>query len=1768
MQLLNIRFSAIDESNFIVNARSGAGQAESRSSLPFYETKTKWRTTLIKILEIGKFSPNKFSDEEKLWMAQEGLLLSDGSGFSADYLEKIGQSLYKSLFPIGKVSDLLQRSMALAEQDRNPQLHIQIEFNAEVTELNRLPDYPWEMVHDGQRFLAHHNVTFSRYIAHLSAPSTLSAVSPINVLLVSSRASDEENGLGRLSEKEHEAVKKGLEKSQEDGHIRFSVPKRASFKALEVYLDEHSKDKAPHILHFDGHGVFGKRCLNSECLTFHGNLNLTQCKKCKTALSPSQGYLLFEPDEDEDDEREANYVSAEEIGSLLHSNSDSQQGGVRLAVLSACKSAYALGENSVFNGVAQSLIGHGVPSVVAMQYTVSVKSATAFAERFYRALGNKQSLAVATSKGRGAMREKELNQWYRLIFYLRWQGNDGGQLFATEDLSTRKNKIANLFKVPDLPKRSLPRDEDVAALKELVLGESSNKVGLQGMGGVGKSVLAAMVVRDEAVRRKFPDGIIWITLGQEANLLLRQGDVAIALSRPNPSLADVEQGKTYLSELFAEKACLLVLDDVWELEQIEAFNVLADQSQLLITSRDTRLTEDLDGAMGYRVGLLDDQKALELLALLAEKSPEELTEDAKAVVKECGNLPLALAMVGAMARGKTNPWASLLNRLRNADIEKIKQQFPNYPYTDLFRAIEVSIQALDAEIRERYLDFAVFPEDVPVPLAVLQTFWQAEGLDELEVEETIETLVGKSLLQQDSSQYLSLHDLQRDYLRKQVDEVALHNKLLAAYAAQCPQGWASGSDDGYYLDRLIYHLEKAGRVEEIHDLLWQTGETGGNAWFETRDPRGQTAGYIADLRRAWELAEQNWTEAPLPQVMERQCRYALIFSSLNFLSDIPTGLLEGLVKVGLPYGWSPEKGLAYARQIPYPDKRAKNLEVLIKYLPSEQQAEIGREVLSAAQAIQSESNRADVLSALAANLPEELYKETLSAAQAIQEEYYRAKVLSALAVNPPEELYKEALSAAQAIQSESNRTKFLSALAANPSEELYKEALNAAQAIQDERDRAKVLIALAANLPEELYKEALIAAQAIQDEDYRADVLIALAANLPEKLYKEALSAAQDIQSAYNRTQALIALAAKFPEELYKEALSAAQAFQDERYRASLLIPLAAKFPEAYKEALSAAQAIQDESSRTQALSALAANLPEELYKEALSAAQAIQDEFYRTQALTALAAKFPEAYKEALSAAQAIQDEYARTDVLIALAAKFPEVYKEALSATLVFQDESYRAYVLSALAANLPEELYQETLSAVQAIQEEYYRAKVLSALAANLPEKLYKEALSAALAIQDEDYRADVLIALAAKFPKAYKEALSAALAFQDESYRAYVLSKLAAKFPEAYKEALSAAQAIQKELDRTRALIALAADLPEELYKEALSAALTLQDVSAALAVHCTSYRADVLIALAVNLPEELYKEALSAALAIQSESYRAKVLIALASHLPEKLYKEALSAALAIQSESYRADVLIALASHLSEELYKEALSAALAIQSESYRANVLSALAANLPEELYKETLSAALAFQVECNRANVLIALAAKFPEAYQEALSAALAFQFESDRADVLIALAANLPQYLYQEALSAAQAIQYESSRADVLIALAAKFPEAYKEALSVALAFQSESDRVKFLSALVANLPQYLYQEALIATLAFQDESDRANALNNLIPQSTTFPTSQQFTIWQEILSQGLQRKRPKFLSNLAASVPLIESLGGKVAGVAVARSIQQVAKWWR
>lgn len=49
---------------------------------------------------------------------------------------------------------------------------------------------------------------------------------------------------------------------------------------------------------------------------------------------------------------------------------------------------------------------------------------------------------------------------------------------------------------------------------------------------------------------------------------------------------------------------------------------------------------------------------------------------------------------------------------------------------------------------------------------------------------------------------------------------------LEAYQKQCPNGWSSGSDDGYFCQNLARRLLASGRSDELHWLLIATPDWG------------------------------------------------------------------------------------------------------------------------------------------------------------------------------------------------------------------------------------------------------------------------------------------------------------------------------------------------------------------------------------------------------------------------------------------------------------------------------------------------------------------------------------------------------------------------------------------------------------------------------------------------------------------------------------------------------------------------------------------------------------------------------------------------------------------------------------------------------------------------------------------------------------------------------------------------------------------------------
>lgn len=291
------------------------------------------------------------------------------------------------------------------------------------------------------------------------------------------------------------------------------------------------------------------------------------------------------------------------------------------------------------------------------------------------------------------------------------------ELNTPESSPTPKPDLGAVDTVPKLPDHFLPRPQDIDQLKArlltpnsqtLVMTGQARKVGLQGMGGIGKTVLAAALALDEEVRRRFRDGIVWLTVGINPEPMALYQRLATTLGETYAYQEGERQWNAYLSNLLRDKSCLLVLDDVWSQREATRFvEVLGSDCRLLLTTRDARLISGL-GANGYQVEMLDDDQSRQLLANWAGRHIEMLPPEAAAVIEHCGRLPLALTLCGAQIKIGTS-WSDLVTALDAADLH-----FLDHPHGSIYKSLDVSVAQLSAPLRRAYLELGIVAPDVEI----------------------------------------------------------------------------------------------------------------------------------------------------------------------------------------------------------------------------------------------------------------------------------------------------------------------------------------------------------------------------------------------------------------------------------------------------------------------------------------------------------------------------------------------------------------------------------------------------------------------------------------------------------------------------------------------------------------------------------------------------------------------------------------------------------------------------------------------------------------------------------------------------------------------------------------------------------------------------------------------------------------------------------------------------------------------------------------------
>ena len=336
------------------------------------------------------------------------------------------------------------------------------------------------------------------------------------------------------------------------------------------------------------------------------------------------------------------------------------------------------------------------------------------------------------------------------------------------------------------------REDLLQKLKErLYAGEHVVLSAINGLPGVGKTALAVELVHNREVRAYFRDGVLWAGLGPVPNvagLLGRWG----TLLGVTPDHTNIEGWQKAITAAIGERRMLLVIDDAWEIEHALAFRVGGPNCAHMITTRFPVIAHRFSQGETIEVHELDEDDGLRLLERLAPEAVRSEPEEARALVRSIGGLPLALNLIGKHLyiqsySGQPRRLHMALQGLRSAD-QRLRLTQPQAPaFTSpgrppdaplsLQSVISVSDQRLSEAARSALRALSVFPAkpntfSMEAALAVCNT----PG-------ETIATLIEAGLLEQSDADRYTLHQTIADYARLHHTGTDAEERMTAYYVS-------------------------------------------------------------------------------------------------------------------------------------------------------------------------------------------------------------------------------------------------------------------------------------------------------------------------------------------------------------------------------------------------------------------------------------------------------------------------------------------------------------------------------------------------------------------------------------------------------------------------------------------------------------------------------------------------------------------------------------------------------------------------------------------------------------------------------------------------------------------------------------------------------------------------------------------------------------------------------------------------------------------------
>ncbi|KAF8414046.1 hypothetical protein HHK36_002045 [Tetracentron sinense] len=270
----------------------------------------------------------------------------------------------------------------------------------------------------------------------------------------------------------------------------------------------------------------------------------------------------------------------------------------------------------------------------------------------------------------------------------------------------------------------------------LPMNEEFHRVGIVGMGGLGKTTITQKIFKDKLVVDCF-EKRIWVSVSQTfsepeimRSMLKQLGE--------DESGSDIGELLHKIHQVLTDKRYLIVMDDVWSTvsgwwDRISTGlpKKMGQGSSIIITTRN----EDVARSMGvveariHRPKILNEEESWSLFCKIAFSATKGVCKNLQFkkvgndIVKKCRGLPLAIKTIGGLLSSKIHSlgdWKRIYDNFH----DELATQESN---SSVMASLQLSYDELPAHLKHCILCFSIYPEDYEISADQLVHWWIGEG---------------------------------------------------------------------------------------------------------------------------------------------------------------------------------------------------------------------------------------------------------------------------------------------------------------------------------------------------------------------------------------------------------------------------------------------------------------------------------------------------------------------------------------------------------------------------------------------------------------------------------------------------------------------------------------------------------------------------------------------------------------------------------------------------------------------------------------------------------------------------------------------------------------------------------------------------------------------------------------------------------------------------------------------------------------------------------